>query len=116
MHKFRYARMNAVRGISEDAMKMLVRYDRPGNVRELQNATERATVMCRSEWIEPKDLPDSAACPDAASGERNTDTRPSRQKTAIEKALHESGGRVASAAKILTSASGICGGLFGNCT
>jgi len=48
-----------VKGFSQDAMELLMRYDYPGNVRELENAVERSVLLTRSEYIEPKDLPDS---------------------------------------------------------
>lgn len=47
-----------VRGISEDAMKVLLQYHWPGNVRELENLMERVVVLKRdSGVIELKDFP-----------------------------------------------------------
>lgn len=46
-----------VRGVTEEAMSMLLAYDFPGNVRELENAVEHAFVLCRDELIEPGHLP-----------------------------------------------------------
>ena len=48
-----------VKGFDNDAMELLMRYNYPGNVRELENAVERAVLLTRSEYIAPKDLPDS---------------------------------------------------------
>ena len=48
-----------VKGFSPNAIELLLRYDYPGNVRELENAIERAALLTRSEYIEPKDLPDT---------------------------------------------------------
>ena len=45
-----------VKGISEDAMKMLLSYEWPGNVRELKNVVERAVVLCTEDEITPEDL------------------------------------------------------------
>jgi DNA-binding NtrC family response regulator len=45
-----------VKGISEEAMKMLLHYEWPGNVRELRNVVERAAVLCTSEEISPNDI------------------------------------------------------------
>ncbi|HVE57837.1 MAG TPA: sigma 54-interacting transcriptional regulator [Pyrinomonadaceae bacterium] len=47
-----------IRGISANAKKLLLKYDFPGNVRELENALERAAVLGSSEWILPEDLPE----------------------------------------------------------
>ena len=43
--------------ISSDAMKILMRYDWPGNIRELQNAIERPLIVCQSNEIQPIHLP-----------------------------------------------------------
>ncbi|MFN0195173.1 MAG: sigma 54-interacting transcriptional regulator [Planctomycetaceae bacterium] len=45
-----------IRGISDKAMEMLVAYDWPGNIRELQNAVERAVVLASSEIIQVTDI------------------------------------------------------------
>ncbi|OUD15429.1 sigma 54-interacting transcriptional regulator [Thioflexithrix psekupsensis] len=42
--------------ISEAAIKVLEQYDFPGNVRELENLLEAASVLCRDECIRPDDL------------------------------------------------------------
>ncbi len=47
-----------LRGISAAAAKLLAKYDFPGNVRELENAVERAVVLGSGEWILPEDLPE----------------------------------------------------------
>jgi two-component system, NtrC family, response regulator AtoC len=46
-----------VRGISLEAMDMLLNYTWPGNVRELRTTIEHAVVLSRAEMIEPRDLP-----------------------------------------------------------
>lgn len=43
--------------ISPEAMKILTRYDWPGNIRELQNAIERPLIVCQSNEILPSHLP-----------------------------------------------------------
>jgi two-component system response regulator HydG len=43
--------------ISEEAMEILLNYDYPGNVRELENILEHALIICQEDTIEPKHLP-----------------------------------------------------------
>jgi len=47
-----------VRGISAEALDVLYKYAFPGNVRELQNAIERAYTFCDDESIAREHLPD----------------------------------------------------------
>ncbi len=56
----KYAHRNNLpaKEISQETMRLLVRYDWPGNVRQLENAIEYATVMSGGRTrIEPEDLP-----------------------------------------------------------
>jgi Nif-specific regulatory protein len=46
--------------ISKKALKAMVQYDWPGNVREMKNAIERAVVMGNGNEILPEDLPQFA--------------------------------------------------------
>ena len=43
--------------ISPEAMKILTRYNWPGNIRELQNAIERALIVCQGAEIQPVNFP-----------------------------------------------------------
>jgi PAS domain S-box-containing protein len=45
-------------GISNSAMKTLLNYHYPGNVRELENVLEHALVICGDDTIRPQHLPD----------------------------------------------------------
>ena len=42
--------------ISSKAMEVLMNYDWPGNIRELENVIERAAILCSDNTIEPRDL------------------------------------------------------------
>jgi len=48
-----------VSGISKEAMRALVNYDWPGNIRELENAVERALIIASGRQIELDDLPEA---------------------------------------------------------
>ena len=39
-------------------MALLTAFDWPGNVRQLQNVIARSAVVCNTEWIALRDLPD----------------------------------------------------------
>jgi len=54
---YREKNKKALREISGKAMDLLMRYDWPGNIRELENCIERAVIMARGEVIAPADLP-----------------------------------------------------------
>lgn len=55
-----YARKNErkLHGFSAKAKDVLLNYGYPGNVRELENAVERAVILSSGEWIAPEDLPE----------------------------------------------------------
>jgi transcriptional regulator with PAS, ATPase and Fis domain len=55
--KFNRTQGKDVVGVSDAAMAILMAYDYPGNVRELENVIEHAFVLCRGGLIEPQHLP-----------------------------------------------------------
>jgi NtrC-family two-component system response regulator AlgB len=48
-----------VKGFSDEARRVMERYAWPGNIRELRNVIERATILATGEQIETADLPAS---------------------------------------------------------
>ncbi|MBP7763548.1 MAG: sigma-54 dependent transcriptional regulator [Deltaproteobacteria bacterium] len=54
-----FARENGkpLRGVTAEARDLLLKYDYPGNVRELVNIMERAVVIARDDYITVSDLP-----------------------------------------------------------
>lgn len=45
-----------IEGISHEALKLLMGHDFPGNVRELENAIERACILSESAILQPRDF------------------------------------------------------------
>jgi two-component system NtrC family response regulator len=50
-----------IQGLTAEARDLLLKYDYPGNVRELVNILERAVVIARDEYITTDDLPFKSA-------------------------------------------------------
>ena len=59
MDKFNRLQGKDITGVSEHAMAVLMDYEYPGNVRELQNSIEHAFALCRGGMIEVNHLPPS---------------------------------------------------------
>ena len=57
LRKFAEKNGKAIQGFSHEARDALLRYDYPGNVRELENLVERAIVLTRDDVIQPGELP-----------------------------------------------------------
>jgi Nif-specific regulatory protein len=57
----KYARQcnRQIKGISPQAQACLLKYDWPGNVREIENAIERAVVLGSTDTIQIEDLPEA---------------------------------------------------------
>jgi Nif-specific regulatory protein len=91
-------------GISDEALACLTQYDWPGNIRELENAMERAVVIGSSDRISAEDLPetvlDSAKSAGAATAKYHDAVR-NLKKQLILSALDQGAGNVTEAAKIL---------------
>jgi formate hydrogenlyase transcriptional activator len=85
-----------VRCVDDASLDRLVRYDWPGNIRELQNVLERAVILCEDETarIEEEWLDSGEAVPSSESGGLSSSLM-NREKELIEAALQKSMGRVA---------------------
>ena len=60
-------------GISKQALKLLMNYSWPGNVRQLESVIERSILMAESNYIEPADLPTEITACSSLSGGVNFD-------------------------------------------
>ena len=57
LNEFNTRNSKAVRAVDQDAMYILEHYPWPGNIRELRNVIERATILGDEEFIQPRHLP-----------------------------------------------------------
>ena len=57
LNKYASSAMKSIEAISADALQLLMQYDFPGNVRELENAIERAVLLEKTEQLQPTNLP-----------------------------------------------------------
>ena len=91
-------------GFSERAIGVLLGFDWPGNIRQLENCIERAVVMARGTEVEPRDLPRELMTKmrgdDAAPVIPGASLR-EIERYAILRTLEHVGGSTSKAAKIL---------------
>jgi PAS domain S-box-containing protein len=84
-----------IRGVTPNALDALLRYDFPGNIRELEHAIEHAFVLCRGPNIDVCCLPPEIArgpLPDLPPGPATSDAFDQAQAVVIRAALAENGG------------------------
>ncbi len=104
LDKFRKRTKRRVTGITPRARDLLCRYEWHGNVRELENAIERAVVMGMTDVIVPEDFPEifESVGPDLSE---RPDTLQSimteAKRRAILRALEQCGGSQIDAAQFL---------------
>ncbi len=93
-----------VQSIDDDALRTLIAYDWPGNIRELRNSIERAVVVTSGEKIRLEDLPahiEAKLLPtNLGQGSLNAD-KGAVVKAALVEALRQAKGDTEEAAKLL---------------
>jgi Nif-specific regulatory protein len=90
-----------VRGVSEAALALLLHYDWPGNIRELENTLERAVVLGSADWVLPEDLPEELVEAEPSAATYYHETVKGSKKDLILKAMQQTGGNYTEAARLL---------------
>jgi two-component system response regulator HydG len=102
-----------VKGLTPQAMDLLLKYQWPGNIRELENVMERSVILLRGEYVSERELPPTllsrlTACEapekpgDEKAGEREGDSSLAEiEKQTILQVLDECGGNKSEAARRL---------------
>ena len=107
LKKYAAAVEKSIRDISTDALQMLMQHDFPGNVRELENAIERAVLYETTDRLQPQSLllhqRQERSQPATSSPTDATDilTLKEAERRAIIKALKATGGNISAAARTL---------------
>lgn len=94
----------AYNGVDNQAMKRLMSLPWKGNVRELDNALERAMILGEGEWITSADLPQgdaSAAAPPEPTGDNLKEAVRAYERSHIENVLRKMAGDKKRAAELL---------------
>ncbi|MBZ0199899.1 MAG: sigma-54 dependent transcriptional regulator [Ignavibacteriaceae bacterium] len=100
LSKFSTAMNKPIKSISQDAMDFLVKYEWSGNVRELENAIERAVVIGKDDKIKVGDLPFHAAINNSV-GSNGEKTLSAMEKKHIQKVLVENNWNISRTASLL---------------
>ncbi len=85
----------AQKSISNKAVDLLIKYDWPGNIRELENLTERLIIISKNKKIDVHDLPQEII------KKVNADKKELSEKEKIINSLKKSSGNKTKAAEIL---------------
>jgi len=99
LHKFAVENRKGVAECSPEVIESLLAYDWPGNIRELENAIERAIILSKDTSITTADLPqENVSLIGSASIGKNLKEV---EKTHILNVLRETGENYSEAARIL---------------
>ncbi|WP_321477920.1 sigma-54 dependent transcriptional regulator [uncultured Paludibaculum sp.] len=99
LQKFAGQMNRPVQRMAPRALEVLMDYNWPGNVREMENAIERAMLMNRETELRPEDFPFQShpSLQNGAAGQRLEDI----ERTHIEKMLQETSWNLSKTARIL---------------
>ncbi len=109
----KYNRINqkCITNISPLAIQLMMAYEFPGNVRELENVIERAVIFCQTDTLNVKDLlldnQSNCVLEDMDTDDLTLSFKDAKDRTIrnfhkkyIEALLHETGGNISKAAEV----------------
>jgi len=73
INRFNKRMGRSIESVSPDVLELLMQYDYPGNVRELENIIEHSVVMCQDIEIQMKHLPPELQINHISISEQNSD-------------------------------------------
>ncbi|MCP4631813.1 MAG: PAS domain-containing protein [candidate division Zixibacteria bacterium] len=105
INKFNALRGKNILSISPEVMNLLLKYEFPGNIRELENIIEYGFVVCRGSIIQKEHLPSELFLQTGDSNDRLSSSSPIVKSvdeyTRIKEALQKHNGNISKAAKEL---------------
>jgi two-component system response regulator HydG len=101
LRKFSEENRKRIDGFSDRARSKLLKHPWPGNVRALENAIERAVVLCEGSVISEEELPFDATTDDLEGLRVPGATMAEIERYAILKSLEAAGGSTTKAAEML---------------
>ncbi|MEE8638519.1 MAG: sigma-54 dependent transcriptional regulator [Candidatus Margulisiibacteriota bacterium] len=107
LHKYNREFSKNIKGIKKEAMQLLLNYDWPGNIRELENLIERLCVLSKTDHIGPDRIPpeikgELSCKPEISESEVNLQEAVQKfEADFICQALKKAGGKKGKAAKLL---------------
>ena len=104
LRHYRSKNRKNIRGFHPQTLNLLVRYDWPGNIRELENCIERAVVLCLGEELTPRELPPQINPIESQAEELQNQSRLTlreMEREMIRNVLEETGYNKSKAARIL---------------
>jgi DNA-binding NtrC family response regulator len=82
LNEFNQRNAKAVKAVDQEAMYLMERYPWPGNIRELRNVIERATILAEGDFIEARHLPPTLI----SRGEESLPSLPLSPGTTVDEA------------------------------